>query len=281
MAVSKRNRRGMLWLLIVAFLVTITPRILSQFQDEIHINESEFQLLKMEFSEKVGDQSDYRIKSNVKKYRKKYKSPSSKFDPNSYKLSDWMRLGLSQKQAEIILKFTNRGIENNDELKNIFVINDDLFALIKDSTVYPAKVVKEKTQVKEVQTVDLNSASIEQIDELPGIGEYYSKKIVDYREKLGGFIRKEQLLEIWKFDPEVFERIKDRIVIVQEVSRIDINKVTIDELKLHPYISYKQANSIVKMREQHGLYKSVEDIKRSKLIDNETYQKLKDYLKVE
>lgn len=272
----------MLWILLASLFISFTPRVLTYIQPDDHsISESEFERLKLEHSESVGDQSDYKVNSNKRIYRHQYNTPPCKFDPNTYKLSDWMKLGLSQKQADIIMKFSSNRIDNNDELQNIFVISDELFDLIKDSTFYPTKAVRDNEKVDEITFLDLNSATADELDKLPGIGKYYAKKIIDYRESLGGYLNKEQLLEIWNFDPQTYERIKGRVNTQSSVNRLNINTATVEELNLHPYIDYKQANSIVKMREQHGAYVKVEEIKRSKLIDDNTYQRIKNYLKVE
>jgi len=116
-------------------------------------------------------------------------------------------------------------------------------------------------------------------ERIRGIGSYFSKKIIDYRERLGGYIHKEQLLEIWKIDLVKYQEIEEFIYFGSEpVEKISINKASVEMLSKHPYINYKMANSIVKMRAQSGDYKEVKEIKRSKLIDEVTFVKIKPYL---
>lgn len=283
MPISKRNRRGVLWFVILALLVSITPRILAAvFADEVEISISDIKKFEQESLEVYGDDVNQK-KFNKRKWTKKYHAPKSKFDPNEYLASDWMKLGLSEKQAEIIIRFTSRGIESNQELQQIFVIDEDLFELIKDSTFYKAKELKpqaHREEKKKIETVNLNSADINQLKTLPGIGAFYADKIIELRQKLGGFVKAEQLLEIWKFDPEKLEKIREYIKIDGALTQININTATIEELKEHPYISYKVANSLVKMRQQHGDYKQVSDILKSDWIDRELYQKLEAYLTI-
>jgi DNA uptake protein ComE-like DNA-binding protein len=117
--------------------------------------------------------------------------------------------------------------------------------------------------------------------QLPGIGDYYSNKILELRNKLGGFAYKEQLLEIWKFDADRLEKIRDYITVDERlIMQLNINKSDAKNLAKHPYVDYKTANSIVKMRALHGDYKSIKEIKKSKLIDEEKYNLLKPYLKI-
>lgn len=282
MKVSKRNIRGVILLIFCSVLVIVFPRLymylFSQEPFSITFNKEEVYQANSDLKKEV-EKRNAKKKTYVNKRNKKtYNSPPEKFNPNLYTKKEWMNLGLSEKQVNVILKFSKRGLKGNDDLKKIFVIPDILFDKIKDSTFYPvsnnsikASFVEEKIQI------DLNSASFEELKELNGIGDFYAKKIIEYRNELGGYLNKEQLLEIWKFDKEKLNQIQEDIFLSGEINRININTVTVDELKIHPYISYSIANSIVKMRKQNP-YKSIEDIKRSKLIDTDTFNKIKPYL---
>lgn len=280
MPLSKRNRRGILIILLIGLLIAYTPRLITYFSDQSDtiISFEELNTIEQNIVKNKTERKDHsRYKKN------KYSSPSSKFDPNDYSKSDWMKLGLSEKQALVVLKFTSRGIRSNDELKRIFVIPEQLYELMIDSVYYKNSVPihQEKIEHEKIIALDLNKASVEELDELPGIGPFYANKIVEHREELGGYINKAQLLEIWKFDNDRLEQI-DQFLKIEDgnIRKISINKSNIEELKDHPYLSYKVANSIVNMREVHGSFEKVDDIKRSKLIDEELFNKLKPYLKL-
>lgn len=282
MPISKRNRRGLLLLLFIAALISYTPRIIaaSVGDEELQITFEELELIEAE----IDIKKEFTKEKKKKVWKSKYKSPTKTFDPNNYKLDDWMSLGLSEKQSEVILKFSKRGLRSNEDLEKIFVIPSELFKLIKDSTYYPEReyVAKfEKVVKKEFISVDINSANIDELKTIPGIGDFYATKIVEYRTKLGGYLDSKQLLEIWNFDSELYSKIENKIFLSdQNLNQIDINTATFDDLKVHPYISYKVANSIVKMRLSNGDYSRVEDILESKLIDNDLFLKIKKYLKV-
>ena len=276
MSLSKRNRRG-LWVLIIACItLSYIPRVIAGLNEP----QMQYSFSELEEAEEVVVVQKQAVRKKYSKKTKVWKAPAHKFDPNEFMREDWMQLGLSQKQADVILKFTSRGIYSNDDLKKIFVIPPELFEVIKDSTYYPEKVTasKPKYEKKEVTIVDLNSASLEDLKSLPGIGDYYAEKIVSYRNELGGFIGTYQLLDLWKFGTERYDKLSGRIVANGVVEKININTAEIDQLKTHPYISYKVANSIVKMRNAHGPYKSLQDLKRSDLIDEELLKKIQPYL---
>lgn len=279
MELSKRNRRGLLGLIFICLFIAITPRVLNAMfsVDEPIISFEEAQKIHLDISTKKSN-SKKRIKPS---YKSRYSVPSAKFYPKDYGLNDWMKLGLSEKQAAIVIKFTERGISNEDELKRIFVIPEELYKLMKDSILYSPKEYNNQNQKasseRKIESVDINVCNESDLKNLPGIGEYFATKIIEYREQLGGFHSTSQLLEVWKFDSEKLDEISPYLTRSNKISKLDINEASLDELKAHPYISYGIANSIVKMRLQSS-YKTIEDIKRSKLIDEELFEKLKPYL---
>lgn len=283
MYISKRNMRGSLALFVLCLLIVIAPRIISELKGESKYTFSTEELAEVRKEvTRLHRESSPEVKKRV---QKKYSVPKSKFNPNDYSVEDWVSLGLSDKQAAVVIKFAAHGIDNNDELKKVFVIPDELFLLIKDSTFYPNRVVttyNEKSHFAEKRTVkmvDLNNCTVDDLIQLPGIGEYFANKILEYNQRLGGFVSNEQLLEVWRFDMEKLEKIEPYLLNPSEkIAKININSATIEELKVHPYFDWKKANSIVKMREQHGAYKSFSDLEKSKLIDKEWIDKIKPYI---
>lgn len=281
---SKRNQRGMWVLVIVLFLIIITPRLLKWIIPTEPWVISELQLTE----EMVVMDSNIQQKKNQKSKNKKSKflRPPSAFDPNQYSAKDWMQLGLSEKQAAVVVKFSKRGIHSNNDLKQVFVISDELFELIKDSTFYPITEYKreyinqsESKNPKKIISVELNKSTEEELIQLNGIGPYFAQKIIEYRDKLGGFHTKEQLLEVWNFDQEKLAGVESSITIdLETIKKININTATVDELKAHPYISWNCANSIVKMRAKHQKYSNFEQLLESVLIDKELLKKIKPYL---
>lgn len=280
--ISKRSKRGLLVLILASLGLIFFPRVYMFFQKEEAFVINSEQIAEFERTHKKFEKRNY---SNYYSKKKKYKAPDSKFNPNTYKLSDWMNLGLSEKQSVVVLKFTSRGIYSEEDLKRIFVIPDVLFELIRDSVVYPERIQNTpnqelfKKQAKQITLINLNTADTTEFMKIYGIGAFYAKQIIRYREKLGGFFKKEQLFEVWKMTPEAYDKIKDHVFISEkDVKRININSVTIEELKVHPYLKWNQANSIVKMRVQRNGFKNIEELKESVLIDSETYDKLFPYL---
>ncbi len=279
--ISKRNRQGVYILIGICLFVVFTPRLIDFFTPEqtIVIESEEIAQLKKAFRDKEVN------KNRTNRYQSPFRVPPSMFNPNDYSLKEWMYLGLTEKQANVVLKFTKHGVGSNEELSKIFVIPKALYQLIKDSTVYSNTVLFPKLQNSEAvkkekfTPIEINGASQLDIESIPGIGPFYAKNILRYRERLGGFVRKEQLLEVWKMEEVKYFEIKEFFVIdLDKVNKIKLNTTTAAELKAHPYLNWNIANSILKIRERKGGFKSVEEIKESILVDEELFNKLKPYV---
>ncbi len=285
MDLSKRNRRALFGLVFILLFIAVLPRVVNALYTS-EVPRVSFTKLKEAHKELVAIKKEKK-KSKKRNSTSKFKKLTQKLDPNEFLLDDWMRMGLSKKQADIVLNFSVRGLKSNDDLKKIFVFPEKLFDLIKDSLVYPVEkdyqLSKDRSEEKPILklVVEINSATQVDLEKIPGIGPYFANKIIEYRIKLGGFVSKNQLLEIWKFDTEKLSSI-DKYIILDDsfISKINVNSISFDDLKDHPYFSYKVANSIVKMREVSGSYENVNEIGKSMLINDELLDKLTPYISI-
>jgi competence protein ComEA len=104
-------------------------------------------------------------------------------------------------------------------------------------------------------------------------------RIVNFRDKLGGFYSIEQVGETFGLPDSTFQKIKPLLQLKNSsIRKININTATVDELKAHPYIKYSIANPIVAYRTQHGPFSNIEDIKKVMVVTNEIYNKIAPYL---
>jgi DNA uptake protein ComE-like DNA-binding protein len=130
-------------------------------------------------------------------------------------------------------------------------------------------------------TVRANTCDTLDLQQIRGIGSTLSNRIIKYREQLGGFVRKEQLLEVWGIDSARYVQVESAFIIDKEnIRKININMATIRELQNHPYLDYYQAKAIVQTRDQQGFYENIADILKLALIDQETFDLIKEYLKL-
>ena len=132
--------------------------------------------------------------------------------------------------------------------------------------------------------MNLNLKSCNQSDSLSlisiiGIGPFYAKQILKYRNELGGFYSYNQFSEIWGLEKLDVEKLKLQTIIdTLYISKISVNTIEIEQLKIHPYLNYKQAKMIVNYRIQHGDFRQVKDIQKIRPISPEIFRKIAPYL---
>ena len=113
---------------------------------------------------------------------------SFRFNPNTATLDELCRLGFSQKQAQSIVNYREKGgrYRRPEDFEKSFVVSDSIYRRLKPYI--------------DIPLLDLNIADSAAFDALPGIGGWFASKMVEYRKSLGGYSYKEQLMDIWKFD---------------------------------------------------------------------------------
>lgn len=213
------------------------------------------------------------------------------FDPNTATFADWQRLGLNERTSKTILKYVSKGgkFYKPEDLQKIWSMPQGFYERVKDYVVitsvkrdYP--VYENKPFLKEERKpmmVDINSADTSAFISLPGIGGRLSARIVNFRDKLGGFYSVDQIGETYGVPDSTFQKIKTRLQVSGEVRKMNVNTATKDELKAHPYIRWNLANAIVEYRNQHGAFKSLEELKNIVLVDEATFGKIVHYLSLQ
>ena len=111
-----------------------------------------------------------------------------------------------------------------------------------------------------------------------GIGPAYAKRIITFREKLGGFSSVEQVAETYGLPDSTFQNIKSRLQPSPVLHKIAINTISVAELRAHPYLETRQATAIVSFREQHGAFHSVDDLRNIRALPAAVLEKLRPYL---
>lgn len=123
--------------------------------------------------------------------------------------------------------------------------------------------------------IEINSADTTELMKIPGIGSYYSRQIVRYRNQLGGFVSKEQLLEIEGFPEDAVKYIS---IDESSIRRLRINQLTLSQLKRHPYLNYYQARAISDYRRLRGNIHSISELKLMKEFSNHDIERIGPYI---
>lgn len=133
-------------------------------------------------------------------------------------------------------------------------------------------------KLSEGETISLNSTDTSEWKKIPGIGTVYASRIVKYRERLGGFVRKEQLLEVYGVDSELYARITPYIELGGGWRKVSINHLEFKELLRHPYLSYKQVQAIVNLRDRKGRVDSIQELGMLDEFTSDDIYRLEPYL---
>jgi competence protein ComEA len=216
------------------------------------------------------------------------------FDPNVLGGEQLMVLGLSEKQVKTILNYRNKGgrFYRKEDLKKIYGISENEYRILEPyiSINIPGNTKGTKALYagdgKPFQywktIIDVNTADSVDLLEIKGVGPTFAHRILRYRNKLGGFFEKEQLLEVFGMDSVRFAKIADFCTVGNSaVRKINMNTATVSDFKKHPYFDYYLAKSIVDYRIIHGPYAKVEQLKYTPLIYEDLYKKIAPYLTVE
>ncbi len=215
------------------------------------------------------------------------------FNPNTADSLTLVSLGFTPKTARSIVNYRSKGgkFKKPEDLYRIFNVDSHFistllpYVQLDAEEEYQSQFKPNQYAAKEKKVfvpVELNTADSLQLVGLYGIGPKMASKIIDYRNRLGGFFRVEQLTEIWGIDEFLLEELNGKIYVdLSKVKYLPINSITYDELKLNPYLRFKTASAIINYRKHHGAFNRVEDLKQVILLPDSTYQKLLPYLKLE
>jgi competence ComEA-like helix-hairpin-helix protein len=212
------------------------------------------------------------------------------FDPNVLAVENWQKLGVREKTIATIQNYLHKGghFYKPEDLKKIYGILPDEYTrlepYIRIATTSPANTkaaLKNETFSNKPRytLVDINTADTSAFVALPGIGGKLALRIVNFRDKLGGFYSVDQIAEIYGLPDSSFKKIKPFLKLeITPVKKFNINSASKDEMKSHPYIKWNLANAIVEYRNQHGNFSSIEDLKNISLITPDVFDKIKFYL---
>ena len=242
-------------------------------------------------------------RTNKSNYYSSYtpkKAERFSFDPNTADSTQLLRLGLQPWQVRNIYKYRAAGgiyrkpldfaklygltVKQYHELEPYIRISSDYLpasTLVNEKDSYTRKAPKDSAthhypiKIKETERIVLNTADTTSLVTIPGIGPYYARKIVQYGNRLGGYVSVDQLDEIDDFPTEA-----KKYLVINNPSpkKLNINQLSLNELKRHPYINFYQAKAITDYRRLHGAIKSLNELRLIKDFTPEAIKRLMPYV---
>lgn len=304
--VSRQEFISVVWLLILLFALIIILYVVKYrwpvtgFTDEeakAFYNKASAALalkdsVPVNYNQEKPEQSFYSEEfENKKPSAERLSIEYFEFDPNLATEEDFEKLGLGQRQIKSIVNYRNKGgrFYDKESFRKIYNLSEKDYLRLEKYINIPATAFAEnksenfsKQSGKRIPIVDIAFADTLALQELPGIGSGYAKRITTYRYKLGGFARVEQLAEVWNMPDSVYQRILPYVILKDtNIRTININVAEYKDLRKHPYFSEDLARVLVSYRSMHGSFKNLEDIKKVALVTSDFIQKIKPYLRFE
>ena len=219
------------------------------------------------------------------------------FDPNTADSTELLRLGLQPWQVRNIYKYRAKGgiYRKKEDFARLYglTVKDyrRLEPYIRISSDYqPAATlfteqgirneVRDTTRrysqkITEGEHIVLNVADTAMLRKVPGIGSYYAKEIIRYGQWLGGYVNVNQLDEI-----DDFPKSSKKYFVIEQPNpkKLNLNKLTLQQLRHHPYINYYQAKAITDYRRLHGKIQSLHDLRLIPDFSEKDMQRLEPYV---
>jgi DNA uptake protein ComE-like DNA-binding protein len=173
-----------------------------------------------------------------------------------------VRLGFSEKQAQSILNYREKGgrFRRPADFAKSYVVADSVFERLQPYI--------------DIPRLDINKADSAAFEALPGIGPYFASKMVSYRTSLGGYSYPEQLLDIYYFDRDKYDGLKD-LITCSAPDPFPIWTLPEADLARHPYISKAEAHAVVLYREHQPREAwTVEGLGKAGIFSGEHLEKL-------
>ncbi|THU41345.1 helix-hairpin-helix domain-containing protein [Niastella caeni] len=299
---TKKERIGIYVLLTGIGICTFIPRF---FKAADLGNELKAEAIYLQEAQAEDAKTDLAKRSSTgekQSYNEIYYEPASDqpavelfpFDPNTLDSAGWRKLGVNNRTIRTIRNYISKGgrFRNANELQRIYGLKkedyDRLMPYVRITAPATATAFNNsgKAPVKYIKTpppiIDINQADTSAFISLPGIGSKLANRIINFRDKLGGFYSVQQVGETFGLPDSTFQLIKPRLQCASTpVQKININTADVNTLKQHPYIRWNIANAIIQFRQQHGVFHSPEELQQIVLITPELYQKIATYVTVE
>ena len=283
---------------------------------DIHILDS-VEMVSLKKKENYYAKRDF---DQSKSYEKPWKKPKSKnrkkaaekpksivnfrFDPNKISKDSLKLLGFSGYATNSLLKYRSKGgiIRSIDQMSKINGLDEatlerlspyvDLPKLLKKQYASSSsssesqyntqsKIKKKKYKRKEPKIFDINTGDTTDFMNLHGIGSVYSKRIINFRNSLGGFFTVQQVGDVWGIEDSLFQAIKPYLTVDPVlIQKRNINHMDKDSLNKHPYINWKKSKTILAYKAAHGDYKHMDDFYKLHLIEDDFVDTMKHYFVV-
>lgn len=295
---SRHETNGLFLLLLITLLAATAPFLFDTTSSPQDFRRDQAMLDSLVAKLDVLAQQEKQAREASATRKVKRVQALKKFNPNILTQEQFQALGLSFRVATNILKYRQKagGFRYKEQLARIYGMPPDLYRelfpfidLPSRQQEFPAAsgpptqrpfALREKKARERLSAFDINQADTLQLKKIRGIGSTLSLRIIRFRDKLGGFIHKEQLREVYGLSPEVVDSLHKYVFVSEAFTprQLALNTATLEELRAHPYLSYQTARLILAYRTQHGSFQNLEELSNIRQISESQLTKLRPYL---
>ncbi len=223
------------------------------------------------------------------------------FDPNTADSTTLLRLGLTPSMVRGVYKYRSLGYTYSEpeDFSHVPGMTNEMWerlrpciriaerfrrvepqpkqsnAEARETPSATRDTVRRSLKLRAGETIELNGSDTSALKRIPGIGPYYARQIVWYRERLGGFVSLSQLREVEGVPEGIAQYLTLDTLLV---SKIDVNSASKRALIRHPYINVYLAEPIYDHVRRQGKLRSLDDLRQLPGVTEEDIQRLAPYL---
>ena len=215
--------------------------------------------------------------------------PNEPLDITTCSINQLISIGFSKKVAYNIQKYLRAGgvIDEPGDLMKIYDMDSMQLTKAAPYLIFPEKKVDGKTSAlsetgsgTSLSNLDINKATLSELDQLPGIGPILAERIIKFRESLGGYTSPDQLKDCYGLSPEVYEKIRPRLNATGMITPLRINEIDL-VLSPHPYINKKLGKIIEAYKKHHGPFRNAAELRKAYPPDTLWCEKALPYISFE
>ncbi|MBJ6110537.1 helix-hairpin-helix domain-containing protein [Hymenobacter sp. BT523] len=322
---SRGEARGLMGLLGLMLLTVVAPILLrpelpvylpeadQKGVDELAAQLKDHRTVEQGFASRYPRREFRKFERRGPRYPAVPRVRLSPFDPNALTAEGWEARGVPHFVAARLVKYREAagGFKAKAQVKKMYGLDDSVFQRLAPFMQLPDEAPKRDyaasrpgpdgkfppfaagapaaskfpRKPRHLQPFDLNQADTTQLMQIRGIGAGRAKWVVKYRNQLGGYLREDQLDEVFvlRDAPDLRDSLKKYTYVAPGFApkTVNVNTATFDELYLQPYIGKPRARVIVAYRQQHGPFKSVEDLKQLPTLKPADWEKMRPYVRCE
>lgn len=301
--ISPKEARGAFLLLLISFVALWIPTIARRWifpllsNEEVVITKLPLDSLSDKLIDEYAEKENDSFQNYATKAKPKRPVRHFQFDPNTATSDQLEELGIAPFMVRRIVNYRSKGgqFRKKEDLLHIYDFPSELYKQLESYIILSEKpeLAKVRNQnyptyssgsnrnsnFSKIATFDINTADTTVLIRLKGIGSKLSVRILKYRDALGGFHSNAQFSEIFGLDSLALSQLNQYAQILSPVKKLAINTATVEELSRHPYFrNRKLTQAIVSYRDQHGPYRSEEDLRKTLVLDQAKINNLLPYL---